>query len=591
MKKSIYFLLALLIASCSIDRQEETVAIEGLDGTTTLARTTNFEGAEGICENGGLRIDFGKDTNEDNVLQDEEVQSTSYVCNGKDGTNGEDGNTATWKVTAIDAGAECENGGIKIELGYDLNRNDVLEESEVSETVIVCNGENGTDGEDGYTTRVNTKRVEQGEICELGGLLIESGLDTNRNDVLDSDEITSSEYVCDGEDGKSLAVRIEALDSQEYPQGGYTVTIGIDQNGNRELDLDEEGQTFIVTNGIDGYTSISTNTAIIEDEVVIGFIVQNGLDINRNGVLDSIEVTNSFTVFNGTDGENGQDGENGFNTVFDYESVNNGTYIYSGLDINRDDILQENEIQYTVFIENGVDGTDGVDGQDGQDGNSIVTRTSKENNTTIIEFGYIIDEEFVVVETVRIEDGENGENGTDGEDGKSVFIKVTEFDGNQNGCVNGGIILVTGYDDNEDDNLTGNEILETITVCNGEDGTDGEDGEDGVCPDCEDDCNDDNKVKICFNYETIEIPVASLPTYLEQGATLGKCKYIRIAIKDPANNCHWNWTEVVIDSEELYNFHKNQYRYRSQTFILPEGKSADDYDCTSRYYITGVESL
>ena len=48
-------------------------------------------------------------------------------------------------------GANCENGGIKIEVGLDANSNGTLDTDEVdaSQTKYICNGGDGADGEDG----------------------------------------------------------------------------------------------------------------------------------------------------------------------------------------------------------------------------------------------------------------------------------------------------------------------------------------------------------------------------------------------------------------------------------------------------------
>jgi hypothetical protein len=40
------------------------------------------ESAGGNCANGGLRIDVGVDDDDNNVLDNAEIDSTAYVCNG-----------------------------------------------------------------------------------------------------------------------------------------------------------------------------------------------------------------------------------------------------------------------------------------------------------------------------------------------------------------------------------------------------------------------------------------------------------------------------------------------------------------------------
>lgn len=64
---------------------------------------------------------------------------------GSVGANGTNGLNALIKTTTEPAGANCTNGGTKIETGLDANSNGVLENSEVNsaQTQYVCNGVNG----------------------------------------------------------------------------------------------------------------------------------------------------------------------------------------------------------------------------------------------------------------------------------------------------------------------------------------------------------------------------------------------------------------------------------------------------------------
>ena len=59
-----------------------------------------------------------------------------------------------------------------------------------------ANGTNGADGADGLNSLVATREVPKGDaICLGGGLALDSGLDTNRNGVLDAGEVTSTELL------------------------------------------------------------------------------------------------------------------------------------------------------------------------------------------------------------------------------------------------------------------------------------------------------------------------------------------------------------------------------------------------------------
>jgi hypothetical protein len=65
------------------------------------------------------------------------------------GTNGVDGAGVLVRVTPEAPGANCPNGGSRIEAGQDSNFNGQLENAEVTSSAFICNGENGQDGEDG----------------------------------------------------------------------------------------------------------------------------------------------------------------------------------------------------------------------------------------------------------------------------------------------------------------------------------------------------------------------------------------------------------------------------------------------------------
>jgi hypothetical protein len=58
------------------------------------------------------------------------------------------------------------------------------------------NGTNGTNGTNGVNSLVATRAVPKGDAtCAGGGLVLESGLDNNRNNTLDTAEVTSREYL------------------------------------------------------------------------------------------------------------------------------------------------------------------------------------------------------------------------------------------------------------------------------------------------------------------------------------------------------------------------------------------------------------
>ena len=72
---------------------------------------------------------------------------------GPQGTSGLNGTNAVVKTTTIGAGANCATGGIRVEYGQDTNNNGILDASEInaSLTQYVCNGAAGPQGATGAT--------------------------------------------------------------------------------------------------------------------------------------------------------------------------------------------------------------------------------------------------------------------------------------------------------------------------------------------------------------------------------------------------------------------------------------------------------
>ena len=118
------------------------------------------------CHNGGVILDIGIDINSNGILDESEINKTEIVCNGIDGINGAKGIDGTKGAKGIDG----TNG---------------------------VDGINGASGLDGLNSLISMMNVNIGNInCHNGGLQINSGLDDNANNVLDTNEIDDTKYVC-----------------------------------------------------------------------------------------------------------------------------------------------------------------------------------------------------------------------------------------------------------------------------------------------------------------------------------------------------------------------------------------------------------
>ena len=232
----------------------------GEDGLKSLIITTD-EPAGVNCDNGGFKIEVGIDTNNNNILDSDEIDDslTRFVCDvqdGVDGVDGEDGLKSLIITTDEPAGVNCDNGGFKIEVGIDTNNNNILDSDEIDDSLtrFVCDVQ---DGVAGVKSLINTSEEPEGPNCDTGGTRIEVGIDTNNNNILDPDEIDDSltRYICNGEVAiKTLINSITEESGDNCSNGGVKIEVGEDANFNGVLDTDEidDSLTRYVCNGNDG---------------------------------------------------------------------------------------------------------------------------------------------------------------------------------------------------------------------------------------------------------------------------------------------------------------------------------------------------
>jgi hypothetical protein len=155
----------------------------GADGLISLIKISSESPGQN-CVAGGTKIDTGIDKNRNKSLDTDEIQSTAYICNGSSGINN------LIKITDEQAGANCANGGYKIDSGLDLNKDGTLGGSEVTKSVYLCNGN------DGLNNLMNVTVEPAGNNCANGGYKIQSGLDLNKDGLLNENEITKTVYQC-----------------------------------------------------------------------------------------------------------------------------------------------------------------------------------------------------------------------------------------------------------------------------------------------------------------------------------------------------------------------------------------------------------
>jgi len=224
-----------------------------------LIVTSNVEKGES-CTTGGTKIEIGLDANTDGILNTGEIDSTltRFVCNG----------TTPNKVlvTAIDeaAGDNCVTGGLKVQIGEDVDDSGTLGESEINAelTQYVCNGTVGKN------SLVITTVEEAGENCVDGGVKIEVGIDANADGVLNDSEVNSAltKYICDG------------LVPDGATTGNTTYWNGTKWVSNSNL-LFNDG-----TNVMIGTSTIDTNSAFTVASTTKGVMIPRLTKVQRDAI-------------------------------------------------------------------------------------------------------------------------------------------------------------------------------------------------------------------------------------------------------------------------------------------------------------------
>ncbi len=116
------------------------------------------------------------DLNDNGQLENSEITSTQYACNGDSGNggsngtgggNGSNGQTSLVKTSIEPTGTNCATGGTKIDTGMDLNDNGQLENSEITSTQYTCNGGVGGSSGDGSGSSSSNNKAPQVQISGM----------------------------------------------------------------------------------------------------------------------------------------------------------------------------------------------------------------------------------------------------------------------------------------------------------------------------------------------------------------------------------------------------------------------------------------
>ena len=468
------------------DGADGTNGTDGSDGDDVLVTSTALEVGDANCAPGGVQVDAGTDNGDgggtagNGVLESGEVDTTSYVCNGADGYE------ALVVTTAEPAGSNCEAGGEKVEVGIDDDRSGTLDAGEIDQTSYVCNGV------DGIETLMNVTIEGSGANCAAGGQKIEAGSDTDESGTLEASEVTDTVYVCNGVDAIQVLVTVtEEAPGANCEAGGQKVESGEDYDASGTLEESEVEHTTYVCNGVDGRTTLVSTTSEEAGANCAGGgqKVESGFDTDNSGTLEASEVIETTYVCNGIDGI---DAIQILVAVTAEEPGTNceagGQKIEAGGDDDASGVLDEGEVEQTVYVCNGVDEdqivVDTVEEAAGDNcaagGQKIVAGIDSDASGTLDEVE--ITSTTYVCNGIDGDDGADGADGTDGANGadapKAMGRTVQLEPGNEN-CEDGGLLFMVGIDQDGDGELEPHEVQSESFACNGKSGV-VDTNEDGV---------------------------------------------------------------------------------------------------------------
>jgi len=192
----------------------------------------------------------------------------------------------------------------------------------------------------------------------------------------------------------------------------------------------------------------------------------------------------------GQDGSPGGDGDNGFSSFFNVTTLmegnencaNGGSQVDIGLDTNANMVLDAGEIIQSLFICNGTDGLN----------NLVNVQPLAAGEMGCVNGGQLIlsgidanDNDVLDTEEINgtgfpVCNGIDGTDGVDGMVGLTTLFILTTLDGSGTDCAGvGGVLIVFGVDNNRNDILDMMEQGPPFLVCNGNPGAMGDPGAPG----------------------------------------------------------------------------------------------------------------
>ena len=346
-------------------------------------------------------------------------------------------------TTVVDAGSACSNGGVVVETGIDTNGDGVLEVVEITAAHTICNGTNGgrgDDGRNGHDALVSTTILATGDShCPFGGTEIDTGLDNGDGGGTADDGVLKP-----GE-----------IDSTQYVCGGNSSSSG----GHNSL-----VNTVALSVGDSHCPSGGT-------EIESGVDDGSGGGTADDGVLQAGEITSTQYVCDGSSPNTSHNSlvSTSSLSIGDLHCAAGGTEIDSGLDNGAgggtadDGILQSGEITATKYVCSGISTPSQLV--------SVTTLAIGDSNCafggTLISTGLDINDDGTLQGT------EVTSNSYVCNSAPSSLINTTTLPSGDSHCANGGTQIDTGLDNGAGGGIAGDGVLQagevtsTQYVCGG----------------------------------------------------------------------------------------------------------------------------
>ncbi len=225
--------------------------------------------------------------------------------------------TANAITVAPATSEQCPGGGAVYSLFIDANSNGLLEGNEVvMNEQVICNGSVGSVG---LSTLFSMTRVATGlDACtSKSGLQINTGVDENRNSVLEASEIIGSQVLCDGakgdtgssgaagaagaagSNGFNMVFQSTAATTAQCSAGGSVIVMALDTNRNNKYDpSDANAQTITLCNGANGSNGTNGTNATLPAYTPVAPIFPCGKTVAYKEVLLRLangEILSSFS--------------------------------------------------------------------------------------------------------------------------------------------------------------------------------------------------------------------------------------------------------------------------------------------------------